>query len=160
MGNRSMRTYHSLGWILLQHYPSFTGHKVSHDLHKYIASITNIHSACSCTVRDITEIVNCLLSFNCEDRSKSLQSGLNSFPLLSLLNYSKLSIQLHHSPHPPHQDITSISRPMYQTTSSVNQIHPANIVTAAYAETELQHRLTLKAKITYSMNLCRMRYNL
>jgi len=91
---------------------------------------------------------------------QSLQSSLNSFPLLSLLNYRKLSIQMHHSPHPAHQDITSISRPIYHTTSSVNQIHPANMVIAAHAETELQHRLTLKAKITYSMNLCRMRYNL
>jgi len=126
----------------------------------YTASITNIHSACSCTIWDSTEIVKCPLSFNYEDRSESLQSSLNSFPLLSLLNYRKLSIQLNRSPHPPHQDITSISRPIHQTTSSVHQIHPANMVTAAYAETELQQRLTFKAKITHSVNLCRMRYNL
>jgi len=146
--------------MLLLHYPSFTGNKVSHDLCTYIASITNIHSACSCIIRDINEMVKRPINFNCEDRSESLQSGLNSFPLLSLLNYRKLSIQLHHSAHPPNQDVTSISRPIYQTTSSVHQIHPANMVTAAYAVTELQHRLTLKAKITLSVNLCKMKCNL
>lgn len=41
---------------------------------KYTASITNIHSACSCIMQDSTEIVKCPLNFNYEDRSESLQS--------------------------------------------------------------------------------------
>jgi hypothetical protein len=87
-------------WRLLLYYSSFTCHTVNYNLLQYISSTTNTHSACHCIIRDITDIVKSPFSFHTEDRSQSLQSGLNSFPLLSLPKYRDLSIKFHHSPQP------------------------------------------------------------